>query len=83
MVGKRKKALGVRLGRPGQRGELGEAGVGEGERQLALGDLVQGGDQRLELGLVEELDLVEEEDDAGLVLLGCLAEGEEEVGEVV
>jgi hypothetical protein len=55
--------LGVRLGRAGQGWQLRQAGAGEGERQLALGDLLQGGDQRLELGPVEELDLVEQEDD--------------------
>jgi hypothetical protein len=50
---------------------------------FALGDLVQRGDQGFEFGAVEELHLVEQEDDAGLVLGRRFAEGDEEVGEVV
>jgi hypothetical protein len=81
--GEAEKPLGVLLRRAGPRRRLPHTGAGERERQLALVDLVQGGDQPLELCAVEELDLVEQEDDPGLVLVRRLAESEEEVGEVV
>jgi hypothetical protein len=76
--GEAEKPLGVQLRRAGPRRQLPQTGAGERERQLALGDLVQGGDQPLELCAVEELDLVEQEDDPGLVLVRRLAESEEE-----
>jgi hypothetical protein len=43
--GEAEEPLRVRLGRAGQGWQLRQAGAGEGERQLALGDLVQGGDR--------------------------------------
>jgi hypothetical protein len=40
-------------------------------------------DEGLELGAGEELQLIEEEDDPPVVLLSCLADGDQEVGEVL
>jgi hypothetical protein len=62
---------------------LRQAGAGERERQLALGDLMQRRDQRLQFGALEELHLVKQKDDARLVLGRRLAERDEQVGEVV
>jgi hypothetical protein len=44
---------------------------------------VQAGDERFELVDAQELDFVDEEGDPGLAFLGCFAERDEEVGEVV
>ena len=66
--GEAKQPLGIGLGGSGQRGQLWQAGAGKREWQVALDDLVQRGDQRLQVVGGEELDLVEQEYDARLML---------------
>ena len=55
----------------------------ERDRQLPLHRAVQSRDQRLELDRAEELDLVEQEHDSRLPVLGGFAERDEQVGQVV
>ena len=60
-----------------------QSGADQGDRELPLRRLVQRADQGLELLLRQELDLVEEEHDAGLLLLGGLPQRDQQVGEVL
>jgi len=65
------QSLRRRLRFAGEAGELGDAGADECDRQLPLHGAVQAGDQCLDLAGAQELDLVDEEGDPGLALLGC------------
>lgn len=55
----------------------------QGQRQLTLSNPVRRSDQRLEARLVEELDLVEQEDDAGARLARRLPQLHQEVAQIL
>ncbi len=55
----------------------------EGDRQSPLNGLVEGGDERFELDGGQELNLVNQEDDARPLLLGRLAQPDEKIGEIL
>lgn len=76
------KSLRIRLRLAGQPGDRGQPPAHQRERQLALGDPVQGRDQRLEAPLVEELDLVEQEDDSRAGVFGRLPQLDQELAQV-
>ena len=59
-----------------------QAGTDRRDRKRALNSLVKRRDQRLELDRAEKLDLIEEEDNARVVIADRLAKGDEEIGEV-
>ena len=59
-----------------------QAGADQGDRQGPARALVQRHYERLELGRLQKLDLVEQEDDAHAIVLCRLADGDEQVAEV-
>ena len=75
--------LGVRLGLAGQARDLREPGADQRHRQRPLHRFVERCDQGLEVGQGEELDLVEQKNDAGVAVARRLAQGDEDVGQVV
>ena len=76
------ESLGIRFGVARQFGDLWQSCSHEGDRQLSLDHLVERFDDSLELLPAEELDLIEEENYSAAPLGGCLANGEEHVGQI-
>ena len=75
-------ALGVGLGLAGERGQGGQSGPGHGDGQGQLGGPVKAHDQGLDDRQADVVELVDGDEDPGLVVAGHLAELHEQPGQI-
>ena len=81
--GEGEEAFGIGFRGTGAGDELGEAGTEQRHRKLALGRLMERGDQGAELALLDILELVHEEHQRGALVAGGGTGGAEKVAEVL